>query len=136
MIFRSGRDSSPLESAGPRRPFFGCNTTVLTRVRALVADPNPFAQGKNLSNTGATRLLRPRRNGNRNGGTVTTNHLLLQRQLGKAVALLPISQPNSKFLGCKCTERAEGDGGGPQRRKRQNASMQKRTRNFLHEGLK
>jgi hypothetical protein len=91
MIFRPGRDSSPLESVGPRHPvatlkknFFGCNTTVLTRVRALIADSNPFAEGKNLSNTGDSRLLPPRRNGDRNGGTVTTNHVFRPNQPRKA----------------------------------------------------
>jgi len=66
-----------------------------------------------------------------NGAKVTTNHLLLQRQLGKAVALLPISQPNCDFLGGKCNGRAEGGRRrGSARRSRRKPRTDKLARKF------
>ncbi len=48
-------DSSPLEKAGTKHRFFGCNTSVFAGVRALIGDANPFSQGKNLSNNRDSR---------------------------------------------------------------------------------
>jgi hypothetical protein len=69
---------------------------------------NRFAREKNRSNKEATRLLLKRRNRR----AVTTNHLLLRSQRRKTAALLPITQPNSDFLGSECNGRADGGGGG------------------------
>jgi hypothetical protein len=67
---------------------------------------------KNSPKSAGTGLLVRWRNGVGNRSAVTTSHLLLQRQLGKTVALLPISQPISEFLEAKCRERGERGGRG------------------------
>jgi hypothetical protein len=57
-----------------------------------------------------------------NGSAVTTNHLLLPSQRGKAAFLLPISEPNFDFLNAKCSGCNEGGGGGSARRNSAKAS--------------
>jgi hypothetical protein len=80
--------------------------------RALSSRQNPFSQEKNSSNKADTRLSPKRGNDQRNGCAVTTSHLLLQDLPGETVALLPIWQPNSEFLGAKSNARAKGGPGG------------------------
>jgi hypothetical protein len=82
------------------------------KASASVGRQDRFAGEKNPSNKGDTRLLPNGRNIRGNRSAVTTNHLLLRRQRGKAAFLLPISQPNSGFLGSSCNARAEGGRGG------------------------
>jgi hypothetical protein len=66
---------------------------------------------KNPTNKGDTRLLPKRRQNHGVGGTVTTNHLLLPRRLGKAAFSLPISQPNSDFLETRPQQETRGGRG-------------------------
>ena len=69
------------------------------------------ARWKNRSNTDETRLLAKRRNTRRNGPSVTTSHLFWQHPPRTTGALLPISQPISKFLGRKARREPRGGGG-------------------------
>jgi hypothetical protein len=71
-----------------------------------------FARRENPPNTQGVPLLCKRRNRGENGRTVTSNHLLLQRQPGKSSASLPISRPNCNFLWRKSNERPLGGRGG------------------------
>lgn len=81
------------------------------KARVAIGRRDRFAGRKNSTNKGDARLLPKRRNRRRNGCTVTTNHLFLQRQLGRKVTLLPISQPNPAFLEGK-NATVEGPGAG------------------------
>jgi hypothetical protein len=103
--------------------------------RALSSRQNPFSQEKNSSNKADTRLSPKRGNDQRNGCAVTTSHLLLQDLPGETVALLPIWQPNSEFLGAKSNARAKGGARGDQaRRNGRKCSIEKLTRNFISNG--
>jgi hypothetical protein len=83
---------------------------ILRRICSPTAGRNRFARRKNRSNSADIRLISNRRNGRVNGPLVTTNHLLLPSQRGKAAFSLPISQPNSDFS-AERNGRAEGGGG-------------------------
>ena len=74
--------------------------------------PDRFSRQKNLSNTGETGLLPERRNDREIDASVTTNHLFLQHPPRTTGALLPISQPNSTFLGRKALGEPRGGRGG------------------------
>ena len=76
----------------------------------------------------------PRNNGGLDA-LVTTNHLLLPSQRGKAAFLLPISQPNSTFLARKRTDSAEGGGGGSQTQVAESPVSMSSHGNFLLNGL-
>ena len=78
------------------------------KARSLITDWDRFARRENPPNKHGNRLLLKQRN----IGKVTTNHLLLRRQPGNTVALLPISQPNFELLGSKGNETRTGGGGG------------------------
>jgi hypothetical protein len=64
--------------------------------------------------------------------SVTTNHLLLQRQRREVCVLLPISQPNPNSACGNYTEKVEGGAGGaPAGRSGRKGYIDDRTRNFI-----
>jgi hypothetical protein len=87
-------------------------TSVFCKVRALIAGQNRFSQRKNLSNTSEIRWSPKRRNTRQKGALVTTNHVLLPSPRRKAVALLPISQPISKFSRSQVASKGPRGGAG------------------------
>src|SRR6266542_1763630 len=102
--------AAPPETAGARNPVpplkkehWEFYTDSFPSLRAPMARLNRFHRRKNSSNGSCSRLpadrLRPDRTKDGNGRTVTTRHVLLPRQRGKAGFLLPIWQPNSDSLG-------------------------------------
>ena len=95
------------------REFYSANFSALS---APIAGLNRFPRRKNSSNSSYSRpadCLRPDRAKARgNSCAVTTNHVLSASQRRKSVFLLPISQPNSDFLGGKCTRKPRGGRGG------------------------
>jgi len=64
----------------------------------LIISQNPFAERKTLPNTGATQLVPTGEMDEKIEALVTTSHLLLSSQRGKAAFWLPIPLPNSDFL--------------------------------------
>jgi hypothetical protein len=84
---------------------------ILRRICSPTAGRNRFARRKNRSNSADIRLISNRRNGRVNGPLVTTNHLLLPSQRGKAAFSLPISQPNSDFSAVSAMGELRGAGG-------------------------
>jgi hypothetical protein len=113
-----GWNALPAEDAVLKNPIpalkkkpSGFYTSVFCQVRALIGAQNQFARWKNLLNTGETPLLPKRRNGREIDASVTTSHLFWQHPRRTTDALLPISQPNSTFLGRNHSENREGGGG-------------------------
>lgn len=86
---------------------------ILRRICSPTAGRNRFDRRKNRSNSADIRLVSNRRNGRVNGPLVTTNHLLLPSQRGKAAFSLPISQPNSDFSAVSAMGELRGRGGQP-----------------------
>jgi hypothetical protein len=81
--------------------------------------PTPMRQGNTVGNNRAI------------GPSMTTSHVFWPGQRRKAVALLPISQPISKFLGAKWHRKdGEGGGGGQPERSRRKPCIDKLARNF------
>jgi hypothetical protein len=74
---------------------------------AVITERDRFARRKNPSNKHRIGLVLKQQN----SGTVTTNHLLLPRQRGKAAFSLPIWRPNSDFLTHNSSPR-DGPGAG------------------------
>ena len=116
---RFPRRKNPIPALKKKQSNF--NRHSFCKARAPVGRQDRFAGRKNPSNKGDTRLLPNGRNRRRNGCSVTTNHLLLPSQRGKAVFLLPIAQPNFDLLGSKGNETRTGGAGGKPIRPDENA---------------
>jgi hypothetical protein len=107
---RFARRENPIPALKKKRSNSDRQAPVKDSLLSRVQDR--FARRENPPNTEGVPLLCKRRNRRRNGYTLTTSHLLLLSQRGKAAFLLPISQPNPNSAGYNYTEKAEGGGGG------------------------
>jgi hypothetical protein len=105
----SPRTSHAWQNMAALKKHFGFYTSVFCKVRALIVGQNRFSQRRNLPNPNETRFGPPAGEmDEKMDASVTTSHLLFPHSPGRVGGLLPISPPNSKFLGDKCAERAGG----------------------------